>query len=115
MLRVGSPTPAIARRINPYEYRCNRISLPALHHYCHHCHQESAVPPSVHTTDTHHKRLTCIPTIGRDPLPKLVTAVTTVTAPESDRSEISVYVRTVTLMTMNYRGSLKGWRYSFWR
>jgi hypothetical protein len=51
-------------------------------HHRHRCHQDTAVPPSVHTTDTHHKRLTCIPTIGRDPLQKLVTAVTTVIAQE---------------------------------
>jgi hypothetical protein len=26
MLRVGSPTPAIGRRINPYEYRCKDVT-----------------------------------------------------------------------------------------
>ena len=28
MLQVGSPTPAIGRRINPYEYRCEHLILP---------------------------------------------------------------------------------------
>ena len=58
-----------------------RISLPTLHHYRHHCHQKiSGTPFSPHHRHTHHKRLTCIPTVYRNPLPKVVTMVTAVTA-----------------------------------
>lgn len=68
------------------------------------------VPSSALAPQTHQSERACVPTIARDPLQKVVTVVTMVTAPETYQSEISVDIRTVTtimLMTLNRRGSLK--------
>jgi hypothetical protein len=59
----------------------------------------------------------CVPKIARNPLPKAVTAVTTmtvVTVPEAGKSEISVDIKTVTtmpLMTIKCKGSLEAVRH----
>ncbi len=60
----------------------------------------------------------CPSKIARTPLPKAVPAVTTmtvVTVPEAGKSEISVDIRTVTilpLMTIKCKGSLEAVRHS---
>jgi hypothetical protein len=67
-----------------------KAAVSCVHRHRHRCHQHTALPPSVSTTATEEDARVSVPITGREPLRKVVTVVTEVTALETGRTRAAL-------------------------